>query len=146
MIRKARQPKIFLKNTLAAFLMITLSGAYCLFCCQPIEAAESKVDHCPIKKVSPGEHCDFSKNKASEPSEAASSVQAFECCGLKFNFFVAKLEKNDRPQKTPVLARNSFNFLKSVKLVDQAGFTDLPYRAPDFERAALHVRNCVFRI
>jgi hypothetical protein len=143
MIRNLLQPKILLKNSLAAFLVITLSGAYCFFCCQEIKAA-TKTEHCPTSKITQTEHCNFSK-KASEPLQAA-SINLFECCGLKFNFFVAKLEKNEKPEQTPALANNFFSFLESVKLARTANFADVSYRAPVFESRDLHVKNCVFRI
>src|SRR5437868_14884508 len=145
MFRPVLQPKILLKNTLAALLVITLSGAYCLFCCQDTNAA-NKTEHCPLSKISKADHCNFSKQKAAETSNAAASINLFECCGLKFNFFVAKLEKNQFPQQTPVLANNFSNFLESVKLENKTGFTDFFYRAPAFENGARHIRNCVFRI
>src|SRR5687767_12917742 len=108
--------KILLKNTAAALLVITLSGAYYLLCCLEMKAAEAKAEHCPLSKAVQTEHCNFSKNKSSEtPSQTAASINLFECCSLKFNFFVAKLEKNEFPrQMPPALADNFFNFLQSV--------------------------------
>jgi hypothetical protein len=145
MFRNLLQPKTLFKNTLAALLVITLSGAYCLFCCQEIKAA-AKTEHCPLKRVSETEHCNFAKDKSAGLPETATSINLFECCGLKFNFFVAKLEKNQLPQQTPVLANNFSNFLESVKLENKTGFTDFFYHAPAFEKGARHIRNCVFRI
>lgn len=148
MFRKHLQPKTFLKNTIAALLVITLSGAYYLLCCQEMQAAAAKADHCPLSKAVQTEHCNFSKNKSSEaPPQTAASINLFECCSLKFNFFVAKLEKNEFPQQTPsALANNFFNFLQSVKLENNAGLTGFSYRAPVFDSRRLRVKNCVFRI
>ena len=143
MFRKILQPKILLKNTLAALLVITLSGAYCLFCCQDMNAAAAKAVHCPLSKT---DHCNFSKQNPAETSQAAASINLFECCGLKFNFFIAKLEKNRCPQPAPALANSFSIFLETVKLENNAGFTVFFYRAPVFEKRDLHVRNCVFRI
>ncbi|HVE56950.1 MAG TPA: hypothetical protein VNB22_08975 [Pyrinomonadaceae bacterium] len=137
-----------MKNTAAALLVLTLSGAYYLLCCQEMKAATAQAEHCPLSKSVRTEHCNFSKNKTSEtPSQTAASINLFECCNLKFNFFVAKLEKNEFPQQTPsALANNFFNFLQSVKLENNAGFTGFSYRVPVFGSRDLHVRNCVFRI
>jgi|SRR5215213_1541356 len=143
MIRNLLQPKILLKNSLAALLVITLSGAYCFFCCQEIKAA-TKAEHCPASKIKQTEHCNFSGRK-SEPLQTT-SINLFECCGLKFNFFVAKLEKNEKPEQAPALANNFFSFLESVKLARAANFAGFSYRAPVFESRDLHVKNCVFRI
>jgi len=145
MFRKHLQPKTLLKNTLAALLAITLSGAYCLFCCQETSAA-TKAQHCPLSKTTEANHCNFSKKNSVETSNAAASINLFECCGLKFNFFIAKLEKTRFPQQTPALANNFFNFLQTVKSESNTGFTVFFYRAPTFEKRDLHVKNCVFRI
>jgi hypothetical protein len=142
MFRHSLQPKFFLKNSLAALLVITLSGAYCLFCCQETNAAIKAEHH----STSQTEHCNFSKDESSGTSRAATSVRAFECCGFKFNFFVAKLEKNELPQQAPALANNFFSFLETVKPENNRGLSDFQYRAPVFESRDLHVRNCVFRI
>ena len=144
MFRHLLQPKTILKNTLAALLMITLSGAYCLFCSQKINAA-GKTEHCPASKIVQAEHCNFSPRK-SEPPPPATAIRTFGCCGLKFNFFIAKLEKNEFPQQTPASANNFFNFQRPVKLRSRAGLTGFSYRAPVFESRDLHVKNCVFRI
>ena len=141
MFRNRLQPKILLKNSLAAFLMITLTGAYCLFCCQEINAAQKASHH----SISRTEHCNFSK-KASATSQATTSVNSFECCGLKFNFIVAKLEKKEFPEQSPALANNFFSFPQSVKLESNPNFAGFYYRAPVFESRDLHVKNCVFRI
>jgi len=147
MFRKHLHPKILLKNTAAALLVITLSGAYYLFCCQEMRAAVAKAEHCPLSKTVQTEHCNFSKNKTSEtPPQTATSLNVFECCNLKFNFFVAKLEKNEFPQQSPVLVNNFFNFLQSVKFETNARVTDFSYRAPVFDSRDQRVRNCVFRI
>jgi hypothetical protein len=146
MFRKGLQPKTFLKNAVAAILVLTLSGAYCLFCCGEIKAAVTNADHCPLSKTVEAEHCNFSKSKKTGTSRAATSVNVFECCDLKFNFFIAKLEKNRFPEAAPVLANNFFLFLQSVKLEKKSGFTGFSYRAPVFENRDLCVRNCVFRI
>ena len=146
MVRKYLQPKILLKNTAAALLVLTLSGAFYLLCCQEMKAAAAKVEHCPLSKAVQTEHCNFSKNKTSETSQTATSINLFECCNLKFNFFVAKLEKNEFPQQTPALANNFFNFLQSVKLENNTRVTDFSYRAPVFDSRDQRVRNCVFRI
>ena len=130
--------KSLLKNSLAALLVITLSGAYCLFCCEEIIAATKSAHHSQIQS----EHCNFSKNT----SDAATSIKAFECCGLKFNFFVAKLEKNEFPEQAPALADNFFGFSESQKLRRGASPTEFSYRAPIFEKRDLHIKNCVFRI
>ena len=126
--------------------MITLSGVYCLLCSPAIKAADSPDKHCPFSKVKASEHCDFSKKKVSEPAPAATGRSSFACCGPRFNFFVAKLEKNELPQQTPVLASNFFTLPGSVKPVRSAGFTDFSYRSPIFESRHLHIKNCVFRI
>ena len=145
MFRQDLQPKTLLKTTIAALLMVTLSGAYFLFCCQEIYAA-GKPEHCPTKKPAKTEHCHFSKHKSSDALAATTNINSAARCALKFNFFIAKLEKNEFPQNTPVLANNFFSFLESVKPADLSGFTDFSYRAPVRETHDLHVRNCVFRI
>jgi hypothetical protein len=142
MFRQPLQPKTLLKKTLAALSVITLSGVYFLFCCQEMYAS-NKSAHQPAEK---SEHCHFSKSKKSETPRAAAGVNICEHCGLRFNFFVAKLEKNQFPQKTPALANNFFHFLKSVNPANKAGFTGFSYRAPVFENRDLHIKNCVFRI
>lgn len=147
MFRKYLQPKVLLKNTAAALLMITLSGAYYLFCCLEMQSALAKAEHCPLSKAVQTEHCNFSKNKSSEtPPQTATSINLFECCSLKFNFFVAKLEKNEFPQQTTVLAKSFLGFLQSLKLESNAGFGVFSYRAPVFDNRHQRVRNCVFRI
>jgi hypothetical protein len=147
MFRTYLQPKILLKNTAAALLVITLSGALYLLCCQEMKAAAAKAEHCPLSKAVQTEHCNFSKNKTSENSQTAVSINLFECCNLKFNFFVAKLEKNEFPQQAPTaLANNFFNFLQSVKLENAAKLTDFSYRARVFDNRRERIRNCVFRI
>lgn len=147
MFRKYLQPKILLKNTLAAFLMITVSGVYCLFCCTDASAAASEAEHCPLSKTVTSEHCDFSKKNAAETSTAEAKANAFECCGLKFNFYVAKLDKNEFSQKTPsALARNFSSFPQSASRENKTGLTAFFYRAPVYEKGSLHVKNRVFRI
>ncbi len=146
MFRKYLQPKILFKNASAALLVLTLSGAYCFFCCQAMIAASAKADHCPPNKIIQTEHCNFSKNKSPETTQTAASVNAFECCGLKFSFFVAKLEKNEFPAQTPVLVNNFSGFLRSVKSENNTGLTDFSYRAPVSDHRDRRVKNCVFRI
>lgn len=145
MFRRGLQPKSLLKNTLAALLAITLSGAYCLFCCQEIVAAV-KQSHTPQAHASQSENCHFSKTKSAESSKKPTAVNSFECCGMRFSFFVAKLEKKEFPQQTLVAATNSFGFPESVKSVKNAASTAPGYRAPILESRDLHVKNCVFRI
>jgi hypothetical protein len=146
MFRKRLQPKNILTRITAALLAITLSGAYYFFCCQEMDAAPAKAESCPLIKVSKSEHCNFSKHQSPEASQTATSVNTFECCGLKFNFFVAKLEKNDFPQQVPAAQNNFFNFLQSVKSESKQSFTDFSYHAPIFDSRDLRVKNCVFRI
>lgn len=145
MFRRDLQPKSLLKNTLAALLTITLSGAYCLFCCQELIAA-AKQPHKPKAHASQSKNCHFSKTKSAESRKTTTAVNAFECCGMRFNFFVAKLEKKEFPQQTFVAATNFFSFLESVKPVRTAAFSAFRYRAPVLESRDLHVKNCVFRI
>lgn len=147
MFRKHFQPKNFLKNIAAALLVITLSGVLYLFCCQEMKAAVANAEHCPLSKAVKSEHCKFSKNKSSEaPPQTAASLNLFECCSLKFNFFVAKLEKNEFPQAAPALADNFFNFWQSAKLKNNARVTVFSYHAPVFDSRSERIRNCVFRI
>jgi hypothetical protein len=147
MFRKHLQPKTFLKNTIAALLVTTLSGALYLLCCQEMKAMTAKAEHCPLSKAVKSEHCNFSKNKTSETSQTAVNINLFECCNLKFNFFVAKLEKNEFPQAAPTaLVNNFFNFLQTVNLENNAGFTDFSYRSRVFDNRRERIRNCVFRI
>ena len=141
--------KILLKNTAAALLVITLSGALYLLCCHEMKAAVAEGEHCPLSKAVKSEHCKFSKNKSSEalPPQTAASLNLFECCNLKFNFFVAKLEKNEFPQAAPAALANNFdNFWQTEKLENNAKFADFSYRAPIFDSRDRRVRNCVFRI
>jgi hypothetical protein len=144
MFRHSLQPKIFLKNAIAALLVITLSGAYCLFCCREINAATKAEQH--PATISGGDHCHFQKDKSSATAETTTSVNAFECCGFKFNFFVAKLEKPEFTQPAPALANNYFSFLESVKPERNRKLKGFSYHAPVFESRDLHVKNCVFRI
>lgn len=143
MFRRSLKPKTLLKTTTAALLTIILSGAYFFFCCQEIFAA-GKPEHCPPKKPE-AEYCPFSKTKSSEAPRAA-NLNSVEHCTLKFNFFIAKLEKNEFPQKTPALANSFFSFPESVKPEKNAGSDDFFYRAPVYDNRDLHVKNCVFRI
>jgi len=145
MFRNLLQPKTLFKNTLAALLVITLSGAYCLFCCQEIKAA-AKTEHCPLKRVSETEHCNFAKDKSAGLPETATSINLFECCGLKFNFFVAKLEKNPRPEQAAVAVHDFADFRRRVKLEKTAVSKDFFYRPPVFFSRDLHVSNCIYRI
>ena len=142
MFRQYLQPKTLLKPATAALLAFSLSGVYFLFCCQEIYASNQTAHH-PAGK---SEHCHFSKSETSETASAANGINICERCGLKFNFFVAKLEKNKLPQKAPVLANNFFNFFKPEKPVRDAGFRGFSYRAPAPPNVDLCVRNCVFRI
>jgi hypothetical protein len=144
MFRTYLQPKILLKNSIAALLVITLSGAFHLFCCQAMKAAE-KSEHCPLSKPVQTEHCNFSK-KGVETPQTAASINLFECCQLKFNFFVAKLEKNELPHAAHARANSFFSLPDSVKLAASTIPTELSYRAPVFESRDLHIKNCVFRI
>ncbi|HEY8561223.1 MAG TPA: hypothetical protein VIL74_12680 [Pyrinomonadaceae bacterium] len=147
MLRHSRQPKILLKNTLNAFLLIALSGVYCLFCAPTVKAAGAGGAHCPTSEIARSEHCDFSKKrKVSETSPKATGIDSFACCGPRFNFFVAKLEKNEIPQPAPALANNFFVFPESAKASPVSNAADFSYRAPVLESRDLHVRNCVFRI
>ena len=144
MFRTYLQPKTLLKNSIAALLTITLSGAFYLFCCQAMKAAEQD-DHCPLTKTVQTEHCNFS-TRGDETPKTAASINLFECCQLKFNFFVAKLERNELPHAAPARAISVFSFPESVKLAASAVLTDRAYRAPVFESRDLHIKNCVFRI
>jgi hypothetical protein len=146
MFRNGLQPQTLLKKTIAALLMITLSGAYCLLCSREIIAA-GKAAHHQVGQTGRTEHCKFSKNnKTSDASKAATAVKGFEFCPLRFSFFIAKLEKKEFPKQTPVLANNFSRFPESVKLETRAGFADFFYRAPVRESSDLHIKNCVFRI
>ena len=144
MFRHSFQPKIFLKNSTAALLAITLSGAFYLFCCQVMKAAE-KGEHCPISKPVRSDHCNFSERPRETPPMAA-SINLFECCQLKFSFFVAKLEKNEFPQAAPARVNGFFRLPESTKLAATAKLTDSSYRVPVFDSRELHIKNCVFRI
>jgi len=147
MFRKSLQPKNLLKSALAVVFMLTLSGAYNLFCCQQMFAAEITPEHCPISKTVKSEHCQFSKNKQTETSSAVTSVNLFECCALKFNVFVATLEKNEFPQKSSVVVNNSINYFpRSVKLESKTSLTGFSFRSRVLAKSDLHIRNCVFRI
>jgi len=145
MFRRGLQPKTLLKNTLAALLTITLSGAYCLFCCQEIIAA-AKQSHKPKAHVSQSENCHFSKTKSAESTKTTTVVNAFECCSLRFSFFVAKLEKKKFPQQIFVPVTDFFSFPESVKSLRTADSAAFRYRAPTLESRDLHIKNCVFRI
>ena len=144
MFRHSFQPKILLKNSLAALLTISLSGVFYLFCCQAMKAVE-KSEHCPLSKTVQTEHCDFSK-KASETPQSAASINLFECCQLKFNSFVAKLEKNEFPQQTPARVDSHFSLPDSIKFSVKVSPADFSYRGPVFQSLDLNVKNCVFRI
>jgi hypothetical protein len=152
MFRNGLRSKTLWKNTLAALLTITLSGAYCLFCCPEIIAA-GKAAHHQAGQTNRTQHCSFSKNdktsddKTSGAAKAATAaVKAFECFPLRFSFFIAKLEKKEFPKQNPVLANDFFGFPASVKLAPRAGFAGFSYRAPVRESRDLHIKNCVFRI
>jgi hypothetical protein len=142
MFRTFLNSKNLTAKMLSALLVITLSGAYCLFCCQET-SAKTVAESCPLHKTN---HCNFAKNKSPEASETAASINLFECCGLKFNFFVGKLEKNEFSQQSPAIANNFFNFLQSVNFENKAKFTDFVYRAPLYDSRFSRVKNCVFRI
>ncbi len=142
MFRKFRQPKILLKSPLAALLVIALSGVFYLFCCQ---AAAAESAHHLSTSTNSAQHCHFSRNKSPETLPAA-RIEAFECCPLKFNLFVAKLEKNQFPHAAPVRASNFFSLPESIKLARRARPTGFSYRAPAFVSRDLHIKNCVFRI
>ena len=145
MFRRRLQPKNLLKTTLAALLLITLSGAYCLFCCQEIIAA-AKQWHQPKAHASQSENCHFSKTKATETTKTSVGVSGFEGCSLKFNLFIAKLEKKEFPKQTFVAAINFFSFPEFLKPAQNRAFPALQYRAPVHESDDLNVKNCVFRI
>ena len=145
MFRHSLKPKNLLKLSLAALLSISLSGVYYLVCCQEIYAAGATAQHAADQTAGSG-HCDFFKKKVSETSTGAARLNALESCALKFNFYVAKLEKKEFSRQSPVLATNFFNFLESVKPVPKAGFTVFAYRAPALEKGDLQIKNCVFRI
>ena len=136
------QSKKLLPKMLAAFLAITLSGAYCLFCCQETSAA-AKAEFCPLSKTN---HCNSSKNKTPENSDTAANVNPFECCGLKFNFFVANLEKHQFSPQTPATARNFSGFRQTVKFEGNRKSPVFYERTTIFRSGSLRLKNCVFRI
>lgn len=143
MFEPASKSKNLTAKLLAAFLAITLSGAYSLFCCQAMEA-KPQTEFCPLSRPN---HCKSSKNKASEAaSHKVTGLTSFECCGLKLNFFVAKLEKNDFSQPAPAALNNFFNFLQSVKFENDQISTNSFYRAPVVDHREQRLKNCVFRI
>jgi hypothetical protein len=144
MFRLTFQPKNLLKNSSAALLVLILSGVFYLVCCRVMMAAE-KAEHCPLTKTTQTEHCNFSK-RADEKARTATSINLFECCQLKFNFFVAKLEKKRLPHAAPARASNFFSLPESIKHAGSPSETDFSYRAPAFESRDLHIKNCVFRI
>lgn len=147
MFRHGLQPKNLLNTAFAAFLAIILSGAVNLLCCRQMIFARQAEEHCPLTKKVKQAHCDFSKEPATATSETAKSVRTFECCTLKFNFFVAKLEKNDYSPKTPAAEVRNFSiFLRAVKLENKTGLTVFSDRERVFAVRDLHVKNCVFRI
>ena len=142
MLRTFLHSKNLTAKMLSALLVITLSGAYCLFCCQET-SAKTTAESCPLHKTN---HCNFAKNNSPEASEIAASVNLFECCGLKFNFFVAKLEKNNFSEQSLAIPNNVFSFLQSVNFESKEVLTYSVYRAPIFDSRFSRVRNCVFRI
>jgi hypothetical protein len=142
MFRTFLHSKNLTAKMLSALLVMTLSGAYCLFCCQETNA-KTVAESCPLHKTN---HSNFAKNKSPEASETAASVNLFECCGLKFNFFVAKLEKTSFSNQSPAIGNNSFNFLKSVKSENKPDFTHFYYRPPISDSRFSRVKNCLFRI
>lgn len=146
MFRHPLKPKNLLKFQLAALLTITLSGVYYLVCCPEIYSAGSGAGHHAAGMTAGNGHCNFFKKKSSETSFAAAGLNASKSCALKFNFYVAKLEKKELPQNSPASAHNFFNFLGPVKLEYKTGFTGFSDRAPLFDKGALHIKNCVFRI
>ena len=145
MIGLAAQSKTLTAKTLAAFLCLAVSGAYCLLCCQAL-SAQSPDDSCPLTKTN---HCNSSENKpVKTDAPAAKGVNAFECCGLKFNFFVAKLEKNDRSkQNAAPVAASDFSVMTGFKAFEKSlELSAFQYRPPNFDLRSSRVRNGVFRI
>ena len=139
------QPKNLLRMTLAALLTVTLSGAYCLFCCQEIIAAV-KSAHQTVSHAKGSENCHFSKKKAADDSKPSVRLSGLEGCSPRFTFFIAKLEKKEFPQQALVAANNFSAFLETVNSGKKATFTGFQYRAPILERRDLCIKNCVFRI
>lgn len=142
MARSFLQLQKLLPKMLAAFLAITLSGAYCLFCCQEANAA-AKADFCPLAKTN---HCNSSKSRVPEVSQTAANLNPFECCGLKFNFFVANLEKHQFSPQTPATANNFSYFRQTVKFENNRKSPVFYERTTIFRSGKLQVKNCVFRI
>jgi hypothetical protein len=142
----AAQLKTLTAKSLAAALCLSISGAFCLFCCQSM-SAQTAPDSCPLAKTS---HCNSSKNKAAKSgAPAAKGVDAYECCALKFNFFVAKLEKNKRQQQSADAAVAPPNALVLSRLKTYAARRELPariYRPPDFDGRGQRLKNCLLRI
>ncbi len=142
MFRSFLQSKNLTAKILSALLVMTLSGAYCLFCCQETSAKMS-AESCPLAKTN---HCNFDKNQSPEASQTAASINLFECCGLKFNFFVAKLEKNNFSIQVSTATAGNFNFGQSFKFENSQKSTNFTDYAPIFESRDLCIKNCVFRI
>lgn len=146
MFRKTLQPKNLVKITLAALLAVTLSGAYNLFCCQQIVLAQGAPEHCPLSQTVKSKHCNFSKDIAAQSAQAAKGAKAFECCALKFNFFIGKLEKTEFSKKAPAALSRPTNPTLVVKATNSAALNDFSYRPRIAEKRDLHVKNCIFRI
>jgi hypothetical protein len=146
MLGFAAQIKTLTAKSLAAALCLSISGAYCLFCCQAMSGAQTVPDSCPLAKTS---HCNSSKNKeAKSGAPAAKGVDGFECCALKFNFFVATLEEAKQPQSADA-AVSTPNSLVLSRLKTYAARRELPariYRPPDFDGRGQRLKNCLLRI
>ena len=143
MARSFLQLQKLLPNMLAAFLAITLSGAYCLFCCQETSAAAAKAEFCPLAKTN---HCNSSKSKTPVISQTETNLSPFECCGLKFNIFAATLEKQQFSSEIPAAAINFSGFRQTIKFENNRKWPVLYEQKNVFRSGKLQVKNCVFRI
>ena len=131
-------------SLLAAVLLLTLSGACCLFCYEEMFASALSADeHCPMIKT---EHCNFTKGEVAEKEVAVTADSVFECCGLKFNFVVGKLELSSFSDQPVAIATAMPPGVLFSEQYARDHFETVSYRPPLFERPDIHVKNCVFRI
>ena len=133
-----------LRNSLAGFMAVWLSGVLFLFCCPEMKAAV-EADSCPLMKMS--SHCDHAaKQETANDSVEGVKPACFECCAFLPVVF-------DKSRKIDVVQKQIMAPAEEL-VVKKFEFPGIRFTAPGptaFEpwvpdRHAAYLMNGVFRI
>ena len=131
-------------RSLAGFLMIWLSGAVFLFCCEMAAAERLEEEFCPLSKAH--SHCD--KNAAVTDSNAFSGRSAdfsFDCCAFLPIVFEKTRTIEKVPQAAPITPKLKIerHYLSNL---DTPFEISSNYHSTVLPRNDLFLRNCYFRL